>query len=202
MKYILFLFLAILPSLALATYPNQVIQIQGAYPQNVVQRHTVEFDAQTYLGLNGYTGVVDKLKSQQLKQNQIDSATLADLISILKKVLENQKTTDISVPQPSQPTPTTSDSLDKQVYNIFKSKCANCHSDATASGGLKLITNNGGLYNLNANDRNEIYYRTAGGVLSELKLDLMPRGAPPLSDSEVKTLGIWALKKTREEKGK
>lgn len=202
MKFIIPILLIFIPTFCWATPPIVVVQ-----QPTVIQRHTVQFDAQTYLGLNGYYGAIDKQKQENLQLQQLDNQSIRTLVEILKGVLDKQATPitptpNVSIPiVPKNPSPTVGNDLDKQVYNIFKTNCASCHSDKTASGGLKLVTDNG-LYNLSALDRSNIYFRTNAAHLKELNLNSMPLNKPVLNDNDVKILAIWAISKIQHEKGK
>jgi mono/diheme cytochrome c family protein len=196
MRFLAFILSLLIPVSAFATYPN-VIQV---YPQNIIQRHSVQFDADTFLGLPGYYGVMDKQKIELGKQSQIDKENLN---LALKIILQNGGGNPVQSPivAPQKEIAAEVDSLDKQVYNIFKKNCASCHNETTASGGLKLITKDGGLYNLSGSDRSMVYFRT-NNAIRELSLALMPQNGTALQDNEVNTLKVWAVKKLREEKGK
>lgn len=196
MKYLYFLIILLLPIVVSATPPYHYNYV---YPQQtIIQRHTVEFDADTYLGLNGYNGVQDKLKLENARQNQVDSETIKTLAEALKLALGGNG----ALPQTEKITeePKKSElSLDREVYNIFKANCAGCHSEG-ASGGLKLLAKDG-LYDLSAVQRSKVYFRTTGpNLLKEMGLPLMPLNKSPLSDNDIKILYKWALQKINQEK--
>jgi mono/diheme cytochrome c family protein len=195
MKYTLFLLLFLFPATLFAgdnriIYPN--------HQQNLIQRHTVEFDKDTFLGLDGYYGQIDKLKIEAERQKGADKQALLDLIEILKDLIKTNKTATPPPPmpeveKPQMPEPPKNSDLDKQVFQIFKTNCGNCHNETKSSGNLKLISN-GGLYNLSGETRSKVYFRTSGVGIKSHNLSIMPPGKP-LKDEDVETLASWAVQK-------
>lgn len=211
---------------------QQFVQQQFVQPQfveefNVVERvdilqKRVEFDAEYFLGLDGYYDVVNNLQEQEyvkdkdiiLKQaEQIDR-----LINLLEQALRLQqlnngvKPVTPVEPEPEEPKteiPSNPDSgalleLDSRVFVIFSAKCASCHGTETPKAGLRLVgTDTDGtkwLNNLSLDDRVLVYDHTAGIKLKERGKKLMPLGKEPLPDSEVDTLRLWMIAKAEEIK--
>lgn len=200
MKYLFFLLISVLPTIGLAGYPyhnNQLIQV---YQPNIIQRHSVEMDADTYLGLNGYLGTQDKLKLELLRQTDLDKESLKKLIELNKilaeKLLNGPQNQQLEK-NPEKEEVKTND-LDRLTYEIFKKNCYQCHTEAS-NNGIKLITNSGGLYNLSALDRSNVYLRVTGDI-PELGLQHMPKGGQKLSEKDIGVLRAWSMRKIQEEK--
>ena len=207
MRFILFLLLSLLASTVYATNPAVIVQQNPV----IVKRHITEFDANSYLGLQGYYSVMDRAKIELAQNHELDRKALSDLTTIVKTLLERQNCQPMSqptipqppveqppAPQPAQNQGLTGSDLDKKVYAIFTKNCASCHSDTKTSGGLKLVTANG-LYDLSAKQRFNIHFRTFGVNLKTFNKALMPLNGNSLSDADVSTLYDWACAKLLQE---
>lgn len=192
MKSIILFVSLLIPSICFGTYPNnQVIQI---YPQQVIQRHSVVFDADTYLGIPGYLGTVDKLKLQQIQQSNLDKETVKNLVGIIERL--EQKLNGVAeqpVTQPQKEEIKQTD-INTQVFSIFNKNCKNCH---VKDNKLKLITENNGLYDLSAIQRWNVFYRTQGSHLINNDKK-MPIGGN-LSEKDISILEKWAIEKMTQE---
>lgn len=179
------------------------------HAQNVIVRQkTVEFDADTYLGLQGYYSVVDKLQAEKLQKEELNADTLKALIEIVKILLEKQGNGGVipnipTVPKPEpKPEPKPTDSLDSKVFKIFNDNCKQCHNTNNASKGLKLIgTDSQGdfLYDLSLAKRVKVFDSVNGVGLAERGKKLMPLESQALSDIDVETLRLWMIAKAEKD---
>lgn len=200
-----------------------IVQRQIIDEFNVVERvdilqKTVEFDAEYFLGLNGYYDVVNELQAQEytkdkdiiLKQTeQIDK-----LINLLEQTLKQQQrlqnggnsaSIEPEIETPSNPDPDVEASdLNSKVFFIFSESCASCHGDKSPKKGLQLVGKDSDgtkwLNNLSLDDRVLVYDHTAGVKLKERGKKLMPLGEEPLSDSDVDIIRLWMIAKAEETK--
>ncbi len=190
---------------------------------DVLQKR-VEFDAEYFLGYNGYYDVVEELRAQEyvrdkdilLKQTeQVDK-----LISLLEQVLKQQTSTsdkdknDKTEKQPKADKPKENDDnktaknipLNNKVFKIFKEQCASCHSNSSKKAGLQLVGKDDDgtewLADLPLEYRVITYDLVAGINLKERGKKLMPLGGPALSDEEVETIRLWMIAKAEELKKK
>lgn len=208
MRTILWSIIAILMAVpAFATppyYHNQAVIKKDVV---VVKEKLVEFDADTYLGLGGYYAIQEELAdkhnvNKQLikKDEQIDA-----LIRLLEAKYNNgnpvtppteQPPVDEPVLPPSPPTPVDDNSLDGQVFKIFKTNCINCHGPNQSQGKLKLIDSDtkGSFLVDNAKKAHRIYDRVQGFKLKERGLQAMPVGGHALEDADLQTLWVWTVK--------
>lgn len=191
-KYILSFLIILFPTIG---YSTDVI----------VRQRVVQFDPNTYLGIQGYY-----THGQQLIQrNEVEKA---EEIRLLKEQLDELKKQTIALQQivlgsgsnPGQPLPKPEDNtppksvLEEKVLKIYTEKCAKCHADENDDGGLTLLK--GGKLVINENDKEElairtnVFLRTDAGLLQEGETR-MPKGSPPLSDEDVNTLKLWMREK-------
>lgn len=201
MKYLITILITLIATEVYAT-DRYFVQPQ----QNVVVRKkTVEFDADTFIGLQGYYSVVEKLKAEE-KAQSVDKETLDKLLELLKILLQKEANGGTAVPQtpitPQEPPKPETPTLDKKVYEIFTRDCKSCHSQEKASGGLVLVgKDNKGEYlnDLTLSQRLLVHDRTYGVGLQERNLKRMPLQGKPLLDADVETLRLWALDKASKE---
>lgn len=191
-KYILSFLIILFPTIG---YSTDVI----------VRQRVVQFDPNTYLGIQGYY-----THGQQLIQrNEVEKA---EEIRLLKEQLDELKKQTAALQQivlgnggnPGQPLPKPEDNtppksvLEEKVLKIYTEKCAKCHADENDDGGLTLLK--GGKLVIHENDKEElairtnVFLRTDAGLLQEGETR-MPKGSPPLSDEDVNTLKLWMREK-------
>jgi len=185
----------------------------------VVLQKQVLFDSRYFLGVNGYYQVGQDIqqKAQQSKYDELNSriSNLEGKSQLLEKqnqtLLQKIGPGPIAPPQPTPeptptptpdptPTPPTSENppdqpiytptqLDKQVYQIFNTKCITCHG-ADAKAGLQLVKD-GSLLKPDLSDMVEIYDRVNGVDLHGKAR--MPKGKPPLPTSDVNIIKAWMV---------
>ncbi len=198
---------------------QEFIQQQFVEQFNVVERvdilqKSVEFDAEYFLGLDGYYDVVNELQEQEyVKDKDIilkQSEQIDKLINLLEQTLRQQQLNNgikpVTPVQPEsvEPKPEIPTDLNGKVFTIFSANCASCHGSDTPKAGLRLLgTDTDGtkrLNNLSLSDRVRVYDHTAGINLKERGKKLMPLGKAPLSDAEVNILRLWMIAKAEETK--
>jgi hypothetical protein len=187
-------------------YNNQAVVKKDVV---VVKEKVVEYDADTYLGLGGYYHVAEELAEKHNVDKQIEKkdAQIDALLATLNKLLETKykngdvKPVEPTVPEPSsppsepEPVPT-NDSLDAQVFKIFKNNCIDCHGPTQSKGKLKLIDRDdkGNFLVNNAKSAHRIYDRVQGFKLKERGLQLMPIGGHQIEDADLQTLWVWTVR--------
>lgn len=191
--------------IALATPPyhaNQVVKKDVV----VVKEKVVEFDADYYLGLDGYYAAQDKAVAEhgsgarlERLESQVDILikALADKYNLGGETKPKPVTPEVSPPS-GDPKPV--DSLNAQVFTIFKKNCITCHGPNQAAGKLKLIgRDNQGDFLVDVGLKAfKVYDRVAGIHLQDRGLDLMPLNKQPLSDEDVQTIWVWAISSLKE----
>lgn len=203
---IAFYFTILVIGLGLAVYATPPYQ-QHYYPPAkqdvvIVKQKVVEFDADTYLGLEGYYSIQNELvdkhgSAAQLKKkdDQID-ALIRLLESKYKSDKPGQDNPPVETPanpeQPSQP-PSAGEDLNAQVFQIFKKSCATCHGPTQSSGKLRLIgRDDKGEFLVDIGLKSaRVYDRVLGNHLKERGLALMPLNKGQLSDEDVSTIHLW-----------
>lgn len=168
------------------------------YPARVIVRDKiVEYDADRFIGAYGLYEVADGLV--EVKQHERENA-YKDQIELLQKQIEvltlqlQLKGVDVA-PKDDEPV------KDKfaAVTSLFISKCAKCHGDTKQDGGLQLIAD-GRLVDLDAAEASQVYIRTYfSEAASKAGLARMPKGAPALSDEEMKVVDEWLVNKSLGE---
>lgn len=178
---------------------------------NVVQKN-VEFDADYFLGANGYYQVADKLVAQQeTRDHDIilrQSEQIDELIKLLEAVLSKQgiDVPEELVPEDTPPVETEGGligtELDQTVAAIFTESCVGCHGQNSPKAGLMLMgeEENGErwLRNLSLAERTMVYDYTVGINLKERGKKLMPLGGQPLPDAQIEALRLWMVTKAEE----
>lgn len=171
----------------------------------VVQQRVVQFDPNTFLGVQGYYAHGQQLRAQKLEEEAELVKAVKEQNEILKQMVQalmKGKVEGGTPPTPVVPTPEepTVPALETAVLKIFTEKCAKCHGDTKADGGLTLIKD--GKIVKDEEDKFEVskrlivHHRVNGVNLSEGETR-MPKGNP-LSDEEVETLRLWAVDKSVE----
>lgn len=215
MKIYIILAILIIPSIALAggygyqTYNNNAV---------IVKERQVEFNADTFLGLDGYYSHGQALKSKyaQIEENEKSQQikALEEQNAILKAILDKLQNGGAVVPNnPEEPqTPATPPAnnngnglsgLDAQIYTLFKTQCSKCHGDTRADGGLKLVSN-GTLSEDIAGFTPKAF---AERTLTEQRVEgthldgdaRMPKGSPPLDQESVDLIKNWIIAKAKQE---
>ncbi len=189
---------------------------------DVVQK-TVQFDADYFLGINGYYDVVEDLRTAKYVETQSvlekQQSQINQLIALLtqKAIAETPQVTPVTPVIPEVPTvPTVPDvpttdtnvpqeatALDVKTFRIFINKCAKCHSDDKAKAGLSLVsidTSGEYLNNIPLAMRVIIHDHASGIGLEARGKKLMPLGGPPLSDEDVELLRLWTVEKAEKIK--
>ncbi len=170
----------------------------------IVKQKIVEFDADTYLGLQGYYAVQDDAVAKhgvaaQLtkKDDQIDA-----LIKLLEKKYGEVKP-DVNPPElpptpPVEVKPDSDTNVNAKVFAIFKKNCVSCHGPNQASGKLKLIDRDAkGEFLVNVGLKSvRVYDRVKGEHLKERGLDLMPLNKGPIDDKDVLAIYLWMIETT------
>lgn len=163
----------------------------------IVKQRVVQFDPNTYLGVQGYYTHGENLRvqksteeSETLKELREQNKILRDLVNA---VLAGRKLPESPVEEPVQPS---GNPLEQAVLKIFVEKCAKCHGDTKQDGGLTLVKE-GKLFDITSEEAFSVFDRS-NGVDLEADEARMPKGAPALSDEEVKVLYKWAKSKTKK----
>jgi len=173
---------------------------------DVIQK-TVEFDAEYFLGLQGYYDVVNELQEREYTKDKDIIRKQSDQIDKLIQLLEQslrEKTGEVTKPTPQpEPQPEVSD-LNKRVFDIFTKSCVDCHGDKSPKKGLQLVGQDPDgtkwLSDLSLAKRVLVYDHTAGIDLKSRGKKLMPLGGPALLDAEVETLRLWMIESTKKGK--
>jgi len=209
---------------------QQIIQDHVVQQFNVVEnvdviQKQVQFDADYFLGMNGYYDVVNQLQAQEinadkdiiLKQSeQVDRLIRLLEESLLKNSTSNasndsQPTQEEPVEEPQDDTTTVESTetdgivqLNQKVFTIFSENCSSCHGQSSQKAGLQLVgeEENGEkwLADLPLSDRVSTYDHVAGINLQARGKKLMPLGGPALADEDVEAIRLWMVAKTEENK--
>lgn len=190
MKKFLIIF-TILASMATMVYADGHGYRSYDYPAKVIVRDkVVEYDPDRFIGAYGLYDIADGLteKHEEEKKNHYDLEIdlLQKQIELLKLQLQLK---GVTVPVPDvKPEEKPVVSPYSEVTSLFVSKCAKCHGDSKQDAGLKLIEN-GKLVDLSAEELNSVHVRTYySKEAKDAGLARMPKGAPPLTDAEMKLI--------------
>lgn len=198
MKYLLALFIGLLAMPVMAT-------------DVIVRQRVVQFDPNTYLGLQGYYSHGQKLVAEDNAKKDEELKILREQVEELKKMtlaLQSLTLGNVAgkVPaKPVEPEQKPVDALEAKVLSLYLDKCAKCHGDTKQDGDLTLVKD--GKLVISDNDslelanRELVFHRTDASLLLEGEAR-MPKGSAPLTDEEVKTLKLWMHSKALAIKSK
>lgn len=177
--------------------------------EQVIQQRVVQFDNNTFLGLNGYYSHGAALLAQKENEEVTD---LKEQNKLLRDILKKLTDKDNSTPNKPETTPTVEKSdytdLETKVLGIFKESCAKCHGDTKADGGLTLVKN-GHLMGGTTRKERVNSSNLIGAVLSHHRVNginlneeaRMPKGSPALSDDKVEIIRLWLVELAKSLKG-
>lgn len=190
------------------TYANNYnFAFNGKEIVNVIEKR-VQINPDLFLGLDGYYALGESINVE--KQAELDDGfkalvdenrKLQAKLDVLIQILSGGATpaptpapNEGSEPvTPTQPPVEPKNTLNDQVYKLFKQQCFVCHK--TNANGLQLFNEDGtGLADLSLSDAVTIHHRTEGIVLHEGET-LMPKGKQPLSADEMKLVKRWLFEK-------
>jgi mono/diheme cytochrome c family protein len=168
----------------------------------VVKQRVVQFDPNTFLGVQGYYTHGQNLRVQKSQEEDEKLKLLKEQNEILKQMvnalLKGKGAGDTGT-LPTKPEEPAVPELESKVLEIYSNKCAKCHGDTKADGGLTLVKD--GKLVKDQNDgvelaiRNIVHHRVNGVSLSDGEVR-MPKGAPALSNEEVEVLRLWTVDKS------
>lgn len=171
----------------------------------VVKQRVVQFDPNTFLGIQGYYSHGQNLRVQKSQEEDEKLKLLKEQNEILKQMvnalLKGKVEGGAGGALPVNPEEPAVPELETKVLEIYSTKCAKCHGDTKADGGLALVKD--GKLVKDQNDgielaiRNVVHHRVNGVSLSEGEVR-MPKGAPALSNEEVEVLRLWTIDKSIE----
>jgi mono/diheme cytochrome c family protein len=214
MKKYIILAILLIPSIALAG--GYGINHGFYNNQTIIKERQVEFNGDTFLGLDGYYSHGQALKAKydaiEAQEEREHLKAVKEQNEILRKMLEEllKRQGGGGQPNPEEPqTPTPPPAnnnlsgLDADVYALFKEKCSKCHGDARADGGLKMVSNDtlaediAGFTPKAFARRTLIEQRTEA---THLNGDArMPKGSPPLDQEQVDLIKNWVIEKSKTE---
>ncbi len=196
---------------------QQVVQPQ----QVITQQRVVQFDPNTYLGLEGYYNhgenlvkMKEEITSETIDQLKEQNKLLTSILNALNSknsmpmapvnpnipVVPPTVVPPISPSLPPVPADTRSE-LEKSVTKIFSDNCIRCHGDAQSNGGLTLMRN-GQLQDIGLASAILVHHRTNGVRLTIGEETRMPKGAPALDTDSVETIRLWLVELAKKSKGK
>jgi hypothetical protein len=211
MKYFIGLLAVLFLVSSAGASPYYVNNYQANNKVNVTLKR-VEFDSRYFLGLDGYYSVGqtihDKLQQDKYEQLRKEHEELKSLLQQIQNSLDNGNTGPVSPPNepsptPEQPTPDPVEppvddepyiatELDKVVYGVFKTHCAQCHNESNKKGGVQLVNKgNGSLLYQPLETRVLIDWVTRGIELNKHDKKLMPLNGKPLSEPDSNAIYLW-----------
>lgn len=153
----------------------------------VVPQRIVQFDSAYFTGVNGYyqAGQTIAQEKQAVQEDKLDkiAGSLDQLIKILSGGKVEVPTTTPVTPVPPKPQ---TDTLSEQINNLFKTKCYNCHKDA--SNDLALFDKDGKV-DVDVYGAIDVHFRTEGLALNGKAR--MPKNGTPLTNSEMILIKTW-----------
>jgi hypothetical protein len=156
-------------------------------PVVVVPQRIVQFDSAYFTGVNGYyqAGQTIAQEKQAVQEDKLDK--IAGSLDQLIKILSGGKV-EIPAAAPVVPVPPKpqTDTLSDQINALFKTKCYNCHKDA--SNGTTLFDKDGKV-DVDVYGAINVHFRTEGLALNGKAR--MPKNGTPLSNSEMILIKKW-----------
>lgn len=210
---------------------QQIIQDHVVQQFNVVEnvdviQKQVQFDADYFLGMNGYYDVVNQLQAQEINADKDIILKQSEQVDRLIRLLEESLKQNISPSTDSNPEPTQEEpkeepqdvgstdqptatnelaQLNQKVFTIFSENCSSCHGQSSQKAGLQLVGEEDSgekwLADLPLADRVSTYDHVAGINLQARGKKLMPLGGPALADEDVEAIRLWMVAKTEEKSG-
>lgn len=178
----------------------------------VVKQRVVEFDARTFLGVDGYYSTINQIRAEKFQEQQAQYERILieqkAQIQLLKELLGQGIIPNPVTPEPVEPEPGpvppkpiqpvdpgdyVPTQLDGAVFELFNNNCKKCHGKDDGAGGIKLIdAETDSLVLLPLEWRAHVHDLVNGVNLKERDLRAMPPGNP-LNNEDVETLRLWML---------
>lgn len=176
------------------------------YSQNVdkviIKEKVVEYDADYYLGTEGYWQVGKAIQKEALTAEQSENAYLKGKVDALKEIikeLESKKNGSKPAENPVEDGDNKVEPVEpkNKILEIFeKNGCIKCHSSNKLDGELELVKD-GKVAELSLAQRVLIHHRVNGVNLKGE--GRMPKGGKAVSSEEVEILRDWLVEGAKAE---